>query len=326
MSLSDESVFREARLCVVGNINRDVKTPPLPSGDYLFRDGETPLAFVQETIGGGGANSAAIAAGLGAQVAFVGQVGADALGDRLERALTRAGVRCHLRRAPGLATGTTLNLNFDTGRRHFLSCHPNNLALDFATLDLAPLPAAQHLLRADIWFSEPMLFGGNERLLRAARAAGVSTSIDLNWDPLWGHAPEPVIARRKDAVRAILPLVDLAHGNVRELREFTGAADLAGAVACLLDAGIQAVVAHLGAEGAGWFSQTLSHVEPAVPVARPVHNTGTGDVLSTCVMLLHGRHGLSVADQLRLANRLVAEFMEGRRVFIPALEEPPGRG
>ena len=82
-----ERLFEGTSLCVVGNINRDVKTAPLHAGEHLFRDGETSVSFVAETIGGGGANSAFAAAALGARVAFLGTVGTDALGDRLERTL-----------------------------------------------------------------------------------------------------------------------------------------------------------------------------------------------------------------------------------------------
>ena len=39
----DESAFKSASLCVVGNINRDIKTAPMPSGDFLLRDGETSV-------------------------------------------------------------------------------------------------------------------------------------------------------------------------------------------------------------------------------------------------------------------------------------------
>src|SRR6188508_3434260 len=95
-SLPHESSFRNTRLCIVGNINRDVKTAPFPSGDYLFQDGETSLASIHETIGGGGANSAATAAALGAHCDFIGQVGDDETGRRLEETLRRAGVTCHL--------------------------------------------------------------------------------------------------------------------------------------------------------------------------------------------------------------------------------------
>src|SRR3954469_4910167 len=94
----DESVFRGGSLCVVGNINRDVKTTPLAVGGHLFRDGETPVEGIVETIGGGGANSAFAAASLGARVAFLGKVGADGLGARIERTLQQHGIDARLAR------------------------------------------------------------------------------------------------------------------------------------------------------------------------------------------------------------------------------------
>jgi sugar/nucleoside kinase (ribokinase family) len=315
----DESAFRGAGLCVVGNINRDIKTAPFRAGDYLFQDGETSLALLSETIGGGGANSAAIAAGLGAHASLVGQIGDDALGRRLEEAMRQAGVACRLHRAPHLSTGTTVNLNFDTGQRHFLSCHPNNSALTFDTLDLTALASSDHLLRADVWFSESMLFGGNEKLFRAARGLGMAISMDLNWDPAWRSASRETIEQRKGAVRRLLPLVDLAHGNVRELNEFTGESELPVSLAKLLEWGAKAVVVHMGGQGAGYFSGSELIVDAATAVANPVQTTGTGDVLSVCLMLLHRRVEVPIADKLRLANRIVADFMEGKRKLIPGL-------
>ena len=52
------SLFKAARLCVAGNINRDIKTAPFPGKKSLFADGETSVKAIHETIGGGGANSA----------------------------------------------------------------------------------------------------------------------------------------------------------------------------------------------------------------------------------------------------------------------------
>src|ERR1700722_13099984 len=82
-----ESAFKSGNLCVVGNLNRDLKTAPMPSGNFLLRDGETSVAGISETIGGGGANSACAAAAIGAKVAFLGKVGADSLGKILEQTL-----------------------------------------------------------------------------------------------------------------------------------------------------------------------------------------------------------------------------------------------
>ena len=302
---------------MVGNLNRDLKTAPLTASEKLFRDGETSVPFIVETIGGGGANSACTAAALGAKVAFLGKVGADALGVRLEKCLGDHGVHTHLAHDASVLTGTSLGLIFAHGQRHFVSCLPNTEALCFEDLDLSALDGLDHLYRADLWFSRPMLFGGNQRLFEAARARGMAISIDLNWDPRWGVAAAEEIRQRKDAVRALLPMVDLAHGNVRELKEFTGAADLHTALRQLQDWGVKAVAVHLGAEGAGYYQQGRLIVEPAVPARNQVNTTGTGDVLSVCLMLLHREP--DIAAKLRFANQIVTQFIEGQLQLIPAL-------
>jgi sugar/nucleoside kinase (ribokinase family) len=306
-------------LCVVGNLNRDLRTAPIPAGEYLFDDGETSAAFVRETVGGGGANSALAGAALGADVRLVARVGEDPLGYRLEAVLAAHNVRPFLAREGDQPTGTSINLVFDTGRRHFVSCLPSSQALSFDDIDLAALEGCDHLLRADVWFSDAMLFGGNEKLFRAARAAGVDVSLDINWDPAWGRADEATVSRRKEAVRAVLPLVDLAHGNVKELCAFADVKSLDAALERITAWGARAAVVHMGADGAGFYQGSRLVREPSAPASRIVNSTGTGDVLSVCMMLLHRRADVPVEDKLKLANRIVADYIAGRRSFIPEL-------
>ncbi|HOC01723.1 MAG TPA: hypothetical protein PKM43_23620 [Verrucomicrobiota bacterium] len=78
-----------------------------------------------------------------------------------------------------------------------------------------------------------------------------------------------------------------------------------------------AVVVHMGQAGAGYYERGQWVVVPAVPVARHVNATGCGDVLSVCMMLLHEQPHPKA--KLSLANRIVAEFIEGRRNLVPAL-------
>jgi sugar/nucleoside kinase (ribokinase family) len=229
------------------------------------------------------------------------------------------GVKSFLRRDPVTPTGTSLALSFTNGCRHFVSCQPNNDSLCFEDIDLAILAGGGHLLRADLWFSEPMLFGGNARLLAAAQDRGMATSIDLNWDPLWGSASDEAIRKRKQAVRQVLPLSDLVHGNIRELTLFADAPDLSTALERLAGWGAKAVVVHLGAKGAGYYWQDRLIVEPAAPARQQVNTTGTGDLLSTCMMLAHSHANVPVAEKLRLANRIVAEFISGKRNLLPPL-------
>lgn len=313
-----EDHFKLGRLCVVGNINRDLKTAAFPGGERILRDGETPVGSITETVGGGGANSAFAAAALGARVAFHGKVGADPLGERLERTLRRHGVAAHLARDPRHPTGNSIALTYADGHRHFLSCQPNNESLAPEDLDLRAFAGFNHLFRADIWFAKAMLFGGNARLFQAARDLGMTISIDLNWDPQWGVAPAAEVQARKRAVREVLRWVHIAHGNIRELNEFADAPTLETSLARLEDWGVQAVVVHMGSAGAGYYRRGQFTVEPAVTAKCQVNATGTGDVLSVCMMLLDELP--DPAAKLRLANTVVAEFIAGRRQLIPELE------
>jgi sugar/nucleoside kinase (ribokinase family) len=319
--MQGEPIFTGSSLCVVGNINRDIKTSNLPAGDCLFQDGETSVPSVIETIGGGGANSAFAAASLGASVAFVGKVGADALGGRLRRTLNEHGIAAYLAQSEKDPSGTSIALAFENGHRHFVSCLPASAALSIADVDLNALAGRGHLLRADVWFSKSMLFEGNKKLFQKARQMGISISIDLNWDPCWGRANAQEIRDRKRAVRDVLPWVDLAHGNVRELKEFTEADNRETAFKRLADWGVRAVVVHLGDQGAGYSRDGSLIIEPPCPVNSRVNTTGTGDVLSVCMMLLHHRKDIAIPEQLRTANAIVAQFIEGKRQLIPALAD-----
>ncbi len=318
--MNEEFSFAGPPLCVVGNVNRDVKLLGVPASSGLLCDGETPVAEVAETVGGGGANSACAAAALGASVRFVGKVGDDGLGQHLEQAMERHGVETHLARDSRIATGTTVALGFTSGHRHFLSCLPNNESLVFEDLDLAALDGCTHLLRADVWFSPAMLDGGNRKLFAEAQRRGITTSLDINFDPQRsGAASSAELTLRKESLRGVLDVVDVAHGNIEELQEFAGRPDLESTLPQLAEWGVKAVVIHMGAQGAGYYSDGSLTIEPPDPACSPVNSTGTGDVLSMCMILLHGRHDLSPQQKLRRSNRIVREFMEGHRVMIPAI-------
>jgi sugar/nucleoside kinase (ribokinase family) len=313
--------FVNAPVCVIGNINRDVKALGVPGSPEILRDGETTVSGIIETIGGGGANSACAAASLGANVRFVGVVGSDSLADRLRQAMERHGVRTYLTRKSEVETGTTVALGFGTGQRHFLSWLPNNRSLSFGDLDLSALEGCAHLLRADVWFSKSMLEDGNRRLFAEARRRGLTTSLDINFDPCWSTGSATEIAQRKEQLRQVLSLVDLAHGNVRELCEFTDAAELKEALHRLVERGVKAVVVHMGAKGAGYFTNGELMIEPPDLANNPVQSTGTGDVLSMCMILLQQRDDLSIRQKLQFANGVVRDFMEGRRPLIASLSE-----
>jgi sugar/nucleoside kinase (ribokinase family) len=75
----------------------------------------------------------------------------------------------------------------------------------------------------------------------------------------------------------------------------------------------------MGTEGAGYYAGGRLACEPCVPAARVVNTTGTGDVLSVCMVLLHRRDNVPPAEKLRLSNRIVSEYVAGERSFVPEL-------
>ena len=314
----DETIFHGRRLAIVGSICRDVKMGVLRPGAHLLEDGETPTAFISETIGGGGANSALAAAALSAEVRFCG--GSARTARPAAAAIAGWPRRGHLHSPrSAVATGSSVVLSYENGCRHFISCQPNNYGLAMADVDLA-MPRVPNICCGPT-------FGSPNRCSPGATPSCSRPPGPKGWPRRWTSTGIPIGApprrhgrRAKEAVRRILPLVDLVHGNVRELNQFADSADLPTTLRQITAWGAAAIVIHMGRDGAGYYHRGQLTVSPAVPVRQYQNTAGTGDLLSVCMMLLHGQIAIPSGERLRLANTIVAEFIEGRRGVIPALE------
>jgi ribokinase len=307
-------------IAIVGNVNLDIKTSLIPAGDGILADGETSVAEIFETLGGGGANTAVAAAHMGGTVHFFACVGSDSLGDRIEAALNGYGIVTRLARKP-TATGRSINLNWSNGSRHFVSSLPNNRSMTVEDIDIERLIAAgcRTMLRSDVWFSESMLAGGNRALLSRVREAGIETYIDINWDPEWSLPGNgELVGKRRAQLTEVLPFICCAHGNERELGYFTGCEDVLDACRFLTGHGVREVIVHRGARGAASYSGAGGWVEvPAAPAGRVVSPTGCGDVFCAAHMLFAE---LPVVERLRAAARVAAEHLSAGRTLIPRLD------
>lgn len=119
-------------ICVVGGINMDlvVQVPHIP------RPGETVQGGAAVRFPGGkGANQAVAASRLGAPVALVGQVGADAFGGELLETLADASVdTAAVRRVSGTATGVALISVASDGQNAIVVAPGANMAWDDAAV------------------------------------------------------------------------------------------------------------------------------------------------------------------------------------------------
>jgi sugar/nucleoside kinase (ribokinase family) len=307
-----------APVAVVGNLNLDIRTAPIPQSAALREDGETSVADVYESLGGGAANTAVAGALMGGTVHLCCAVGQDELGRRLCAFLEGHGVRVRAALKP-VATGRSIALTWDTHQRHFLSSLPHARLLEESDIDLEELHRAgcRHLYRADVWFADRMLPAGNASLLRRALERGMETSLDVNWDPLWTHAIGVEETRgRIAALRSALRYVSFVHGNERELAFFAGTGSARESARLLMEWGAGAVIVHRGPQGcaaattSGWIDV------PAVPVERIVTETGTGDVFTAAFLLAAD---LPLEERLRECASAAARHLQGAPSYAPHL-------
>jgi ribokinase len=253
------------RVCVIGSANVDftVALARLPrpgetvSGGTLLRD-----------LGGKGANQAVAARRLGAEVRFLGCVGADPSGAEIRAGLIAHGIGVDgLTTAAGAATGTALICVDAEGRNQIAVAPGANHALDASAL--APHAGAigwAQVVVCQLELPLPVVHWA----LAEARKAGALTILN------------PAPARDLDAT--LLELVDYLTPNEGEAGRLSGAevTDLASARAAagrLRAQGAGAVIVTLGSEGALVVSAGEAVHYPAFPVTV-LDTTAAGDAFN----------------------------------------------
>jgi sugar/nucleoside kinase (ribokinase family) len=216
--------------------------------DLLVRGGDVVPQFGQKeklvsdytiTMGGSTCIFACQAAKLGLKVAGVGGVGDDEFGRFMRSSLARAGVNVSgLRTVPGLKTGVAIALCREGGDRAILTHLGSADAAVESDLPDELVAASRHI-HVGSYYLMRTLRPSYPRILAAARAHGVSVSLDPNWDPdeRWGGVPD------------LLPLVDILLPNENEARALAGKDD-AGDALKVLGARVPVVAMKQGRLGA----------------------------------------------------------------------------
>lgn len=278
-------------VCVVGSLNEDttLAVPSLPS------PGETTLTLGERLAspGGKGANQAAAAAVLGAQVAMVGAVGDDDSGERSLAALRDAGVDLSsVAVRDDVGTGIAI-ITVDVDGENTIVVDPGanaTLSVQETTAAVVAAQPAVLLLQLEV----PHV------AVAAAAEAATNAVVVLNPAPMPAD-PGPI--------REMLPLVDVLVpnrselGRLARLPEPTNADEVADCVAALGHTG--SVVVTLGADGALCFEKGAAPAAvPGVPTATR-DASGAGDVFCGCLAYELSR-GAGLLDAVRRANALAA--------------------
>ncbi|HEU5152681.1 MAG TPA: PfkB family carbohydrate kinase [Iamia sp.] len=248
------------RVLVVGDLLVDVVARPAGP----LRVGSDTAAEVRLTGGGSAANTAAWIAHAGGEVALLAAVGEDELGAVARRDLAAAGVAFVGPVLADRATGTCVVIVAPDGERTMLPDRGANDALPAAAVDAALAGAAWVHVSGYALLHEGSRSAG-VAALAGARARGVPTSVDA-------ASAGPLADVGAAVALALLAGVDVLFANAAELAAL-------GGLDATLAAGIGAVVAKAGADGATWTDGVSSVAVPAAP-AEVVDTTGAGDALA----------------------------------------------
>jgi len=257
---------------VIGEINPDVVVSdpdPLP----VFGEVERIVRAVQLTVGSSSAIFACGAARLELRVAFCGVVGDDPFGRYMLDAMAGRGIdvsACTV--DPDRPTGATVILSSGSDRA-MLTATGTIGALDVDAVPESLVGRARHL-HTGAFFLQVASRDRLPAFFAAARARGLTTSFDTNWDP----------SGRWDGVAEMLGASDLFFPNAEEARRIVGTDDVEAATRQLVATGSAErtgggpiVAVKLGAEGALACGPDGRLVRAEAVAARPVDTTGAGD-------------------------------------------------
>jgi sugar/nucleoside kinase (ribokinase family) len=206
---------------VVGELNVDLILNHLEKFPVI---GKEVLAHKMIlTLGSSSAIFASNLSTLGSRVAFSGRLGIDDFGDLITTTLDAKGVDTSaIQRSSSVSTGATIVLNF--GEDRAMVTHQGAME-DFSMADIPDniLRQSKHLHVSSI-FLQTALKKDIVRLYMKAKALGLTTSLDPQWDP----------AEKWDLdFKNLLPYVDVFLPNAKELECITNIRDIKAAAQSL---------------------------------------------------------------------------------------------
>jgi ribokinase len=226
------------------------------------------------------------------RVRLLGTAGRDSFGDYVLGQLAAAGVDTGGLRRSEAATAATVVLVRSGGERLFLHRIGCGAEVDISPDELVRECAGFAHYHLASPFGLPLLRPRQPELLRRAREAGLTTSIDTHWDSsgLWLEDLAPC-----------LPHTDILFANEDEAHMLAGDGD-PGVV--LRGAGARAVVVKLGARGCAVFTEEGEVRCPAYEVPA-VDTTGAGDCFVGGFLAALAK-GADYAAAARFANAVAA--------------------
>lgn len=285
-----------------------VERRALPKGGMQLLTAEeadelySAMGPAREISGGSAANSMAGAAALGLDVAFIGQIADDQLGDIFAHDMRSLGVRFETAAlsAPP-PTGRCLILVTPDAQRTMNTCPGASHELTPAALDANVIQSAR------VTFLEGYLWGPERPRAAMLEAAQIAHSAKRL--VAFTLSESLCIGDRRQGVRGMIEsgTADILFGNEDEVRHLTGCDDLGECIAAL-SPHVRTLVITRGSRGA-LAHENGEHIEiRAAPVGRVVDTTGAGDLFAAGFLAARCR-GRSLNDCLETGAVCAAEVI-----------------
>lgn len=281
-----------AKLLVVGELNVDLILNQIHAFPQVGK--ETIAEEMNICLGSSSAIMAANSAALGVDTTFCGVVGDDYFGEFILRELRAKSVSCaHVGIRKGQKTGCTLVMSYEQDRANVTFPGAMN-TLTIGDIPFHDAAGYQHLHVSSV-FLQPGIQRDIAELFMHAKSAGMTTSLDLQWDP----------AEEWDFDYAgCLPHVDVFMPNESELRALTGAASTRDAIDSILPY-VNTLALKMGRNGSLGISGDQQITVPAFETRRFADAIGAGDSFNAGFIRKY-MTGASLEDCLREGNLMGA--------------------
>lgn len=293
-------------ILVIGSLNMDL----VASTARLPKEGETVFGRQFSTFPGGkGANQAAAAGMLGANVYMAGCIGRDGFGEALKNSLAEKGVDTRFVRTAKDATGTALITVAETGANTIVVVPGANDCCDRFDID--------HALGS---FSEPGILLLQHEIPEESVEYAIHRAREAGWVIILNPAPI------RDIPAEIYSMVDLLTPNETEAAALAGfdievKEEAVAAGMKFLQKGIKQVVITLGEMGAVWLHGETAEFFSAYKV-KAVDTTAAGDSYTAAIAVALAE-GNSMPEALRFAAQTaaIAVTRSGAQSSLPSREE-----
>ncbi len=248
----------------VGELNVDLILNQIDSFPEMGK--EKLAGSMNLTMGSSSAIFACNLSSLGSKVAFLGKIGVDSFGDLIISSFHEKKVDTDLvLRDPNVNTGATIILNYSEDRAMVTyQGAMNELTIKDVTAEKCA--SARHLHFSSLYL-QPGIKPDIAEVFRIAKTAGLTTSLDMQWDP----------AEKWDLdFREVLPLVDVFLPNEQELMCLTHAASVEAGLEVLAPYA-KHIVVKMGSKGSLLHSGSKSEFRESFLNKNVVDAIGAGD-------------------------------------------------